>query len=1055
MKGLIDWAMSRARVTIAVLVMILGFGAMAWNTIPKEAEPDVTIPIIYVSMTLEGVSPEDGERLLLRPMEKELRAVEGVKEMRSTSFLGGANVVLEFEAGFNAEKAITDVRESVDRAKSELPTETKEPIVKEVNVSLFPVLVVTLSGPVPERTLLRLARDLRDRIETIPNVLSVRIAGDREELVEIVIDPVLVESYGLAANELATAIQRNNQLIAAGALDTGKGSFPVKVPGLFEDVRDILGMPVKVSGDAVVRVGDIASVRRTYKDRQSYARVDGQPAVALEVSKRIGTNIIETIDQVRAAASEEQARWPETVQVGFSQDKSDNIKTMLSDLQNNLAIAVVLVMIIVLASLGMRTTMLVSVSIVGSFLTAILVLSGLGQTVNIVVLFGLIFAAGNVVDGAIVVTEYADRKMAEGMERSAAYAFAAKRMAWPIIAAIGTQIAAFLPLLFWPGVVGEFMKYLPITQVATLSASVLMALVFIPVLGAWLGRRTRPGEIDTRPPEDPGTESYVRLLERAIRHPAKILLGTVAALVLVLYWYANHGNGVEFFPDVEPDLALVKVSARGNLSTDDKDALIRDVENRILALQGERREFKTIYSATRQRELGRDAAEDVIGIIQLEFADWQERRRASRILEDIRARTADLAGIRVETASQEAGPPIGKPIQIQLTARDPDALPPATAHVLDLLGRIDGLVDIEDSRPLPGIEWEVTVDRAQAARFGADVAAVGSSVRLVTNGLKFGEFRPDDSDEEIDIVARYPVADRGVEQLNQIRIQTPQGLVPIANFVSRTAKQKVSEINRVDGRRAMTVKSDVRPGVLADDKVREFQALLREEPLQAGVAVRFKGEDEEQKKAEAFLSSAFLAAIFLIFVILLAQFNSLYTVFVILTGVVLSTIGVFVGLMVTGQPFGIVMTGIGVVALAGIVVQNNIVLIDTFDQYVKSAPTVREALLRTGRERLRPVILTAFNTVLGLFPLMLAVNIDLLARVVTVDAPSSQWWIQLSTAICFGLGFSTILTLVVTPCALMLRANVAAWWRRRRPAGGAPAPVVAEVAARDLREAAE
>ncbi|BBK31757.1 multidrug resistance protein [Allostella humosa] len=990
------------------------------------------------------MSPEDAERLLLRPMEKELRSVESVKEMRSTAYLGGGNVVLEFEAGFDAQKALTDVRESVNRAKSELPQDTDEPMVKEVNVSLFPVLVVTLAGEVPERTLLRLARDLRDRLETIPAVLSVRIAGDREELVEIVIDPLRVETYGLSATDLANSISRNNQLIAAGQIDTGQGRFAVKVPGLFESLREILDMPVKVDGDAVVRVRDVAEVRRTYKDRESYARVNGQPAIALEVSKRIGQNIIETIDEVRRVTNEEKARWPDNVVVGFTQDKSDDIKMMLSDLENNLGIAVLLVMVIVLGSLGMRSTILVGVAIVGSFLAAILLLAVMGLTINIVVLFGLIFAAGNVVDGAIVVTEFADRRMAEGMGRAEAYRMAAKRMSWPIISAIGTQIAAFLPLLFWPGVVGQFMKYLPITQLVVLSASVLMALVFIPVLGAWFGRAGKADATPVEPPpDDATTRVYVGMLAWSLRRPVTVLLATVVALVGVQWWYATHGNGVEFFPDVEPDLALLNVQARGNLSTDEKDRLNREVEERILALQAERGEFATIYSSTRVRELGKDAGEDTIGIIQLEFADWQRRRKASAILADIGQRTRDLAGIHVETRRQEAGPPIGKPIQVQLDSRDPALLEPAVQHVRGLLSRIEGLKDIEDSRPLPGVEWQILVDRGQAAKFGADVASVGSSIRLVTNGLKFGEYRPDDSDDEIDIVARYPREDRGISQLGLVRVQTASGLVPIENFVTRKAAPRVSEIQRVDGRRAMMVKADVEAGLLPDDKVREFRRLLEAEPVALGVSVRFKGQDEEQQKAQEFLSKAFLAAIFLIFVILLAQFNSLYTTFVILTGVVMSTIGVFVGLLVTGQPFGIVMTGIGVVALAGIVVQNNIVLIDTFDQLVQTSPSVREALLQTGRERLRPVLLTAFNTVLGLLPLVLGINIDLFQRAITIDAPATQWWIGLSTAICFGLGFSTILTLLVTPCALMVRGNVAGWFARRRLArggGGHPAP---------------
>ena len=473
MNAIIDAAISHSRTVLGSLVLILVAGFVAFVDIPKEADPDVNIPIVYVSMHHEGISPEDAERLLVRPMEQELRGIEGVKEMRSKAYESGANVTLEFDAGFNADQALSDVREKVDLAKPELPSETDEPEVNEVNISLFPVLVVTLSGDVPERALLRLGRDLRDEIEGIMQVLEVKIAGDREELVEVIIDPVAIESYGLSPIDTVSSVASSNLLVAAGAQDTGKGRFAIKVPGLFESVGDIASMPVKIDGDSVITLGDIAEIRRGFKDPETFARVHGNRAIALEVSKRTGQNIIETVEQVRAVVESARAEWPEpmrqSIKVEYLQDKSDDIKLMLTDLQNNVLSAVVLVMVIVVAALGLRTAGLVGVAIPGSFLTAILILYIVGMTVNIVVLFSLILAVGMLVDGAIVVTEYADRKMIEGEHRRDAYALAAKRMSWPIIASTATTLVAFLPLVFWPGLVGEFMQFLPITLLMTLT----------------------------------------------------------------------------------------------------------------------------------------------------------------------------------------------------------------------------------------------------------------------------------------------------------------------------------------------------------------------------------------------------------------------------------------------------------------------------------------------------------------------------------------------------------------------------------------------------------
>jgi multidrug efflux pump len=1038
MNAIIDAAVGHSRTVLSILVLVLIAGISSYATIPKEANPDINIPIIYIPINHEGISPEDAERLLVRPMEQELRSIEGIKDMKSTAREGGANVLLEFDAGFDADLALSDVRAQIDIVKPDLPDETDEPIAREVNVGLFPVLVITLSGNVPERTLIKLANNLQRELEALPGVLEADIAGDREEILEILVDPLRLENYNISQEELVSAVTSNNQLIAAGALDTGKGRFSVKVPGLFETAKDVLDLPIKVYGDGVITLRDITDVRRGFKDATSFARINGQPGVTLEIKKRLGENIIDTVEDVRALVTERRKDWPASIEVSFIQDESTDIRRMLSDLQNNVLSAILLVMIVVIGALGLRTAGLVGLAVPTSFLFGILVLDAMGFTVNIVVLFALILSVGMLVDGAIVVTEFADRKMAEGMHRTEAYATAAKRMAWPITASTATTLAAFMPLVFWPGVVGEFMKYLPITLIVTLTGSLLMALVFVPTLG---GRIGKPGSADRRVMASlaaaetgdvrqlPGiTGVYARFLSRAIRYPILVVIAAVSVLIGVQAYYASLGRGVEFFPEVEPERSAVHVHARGNLATREKDRLVKEVEREILQVRG----IETVYARTGAPAQGQETSEDVIGVVMVEFADWDKRRPAAEILNEVRERTSHLAGIKVEVRKPDVGPPTGKDIQIELSSRYPDRLDPVVRLVRDKLESMPDVIDVEDERPLPGIEMVMDVDRAQAGRFGANIVTVGKVVQLVTNGIKVGDYRPDDADEEIDIRVRYPIEWRNIEQLDQLRLQTPNGMVPISNFVERHPEQRTGTVRRVDGLRAIKLQANVVEGVLSDDVVGQLKEWVTSADIDPEIIVRFRGADQEQKEAQQFLVKAFGVALFVMAIILITQFNSFYHAFLILTAVVLSTVGVVSGLILTGQTFGIVMTGIGIIALAGIVVNNNIVLIDTYARLQKSGMEAMEAIVRTGAQRLRPVMLTTITTIFGLLPMTLQLNIDFFTREISHGAPATQWWVQLSTAVAFGLTFATVLTLVVTPSLLALGARTSAMMERRR-----------------------
>jgi multidrug efflux pump len=832
-----------------------------------------------------------------------------------------------------------------------------------------------------------------------------------------------MKSYGIGLDQLGQLTQAFNTLIAAGALEGQSGRFAVKVPSLFEKPQDITKVPVIASPTAAVTLLDIAQIKPTFKDATSITRVNGRPAMTIEVSKRTGANLIETVDAVKYVVAQLQKQWPEAVHVTFTQDKSKVIRQMLADLQNSVVTGVLLVVVIILFVLGFRASLFIGIAIPASFLAGVLGLQMAGLTVNIVVLFSLILAVGMLVDDAIIVSEFAERRMAEGMAPREAYSVAAKRMAGPVIAATATRVAAFSPLLFWPGVVGQFMKYLPITLIATLSASLAVALFFTPTLGALLGKAA-PVPHDDRV-KDRGP--YMRGVRLALRHPGSTLALAAFLLVAVQMAYGKFGSGVEFFPSVEPDYGQVIVHGRGNLSLDEKNRAIAEVEKRVLAFAG----LGTVYTriGEQPRGLG-ELTEDTIGVIQFEFADWRARPSAHVIMDEMRTRTADIPGILVEVTAPRAGPPTGKPIQVQLSALDPTLLPAAANKVAAVLAQRSDIRDLDDGQPLPGIDWRIEVDKSQAAKYGAGVNTVGSAIQLVTNGLKATEYRPVDSDKSVDILVRFPPERRSLDQIDDLRVQTQVGHVPIGNFVERVPAQRVGYINRVNANRVTTVSANIAEGVQTAKVQQEIASELAQADLGQGVSFRLKGEDEERQKAGAFLMKAFGTAIFMIFAILLAQFNRLTSVFVVLTAVVMSTFGVLLGLLIMGQAFGVVMTGIGVIANAGVIVNNNIVLIDTYDRLRREGVAAYDAIIQTCRERARPVVLTAVTAILGVLPIAFGINVEFVAREIVVGAPATQWWIQLSTAIVFGLGFATMLTLIVTPAMLMAIENMREWRMR-------------------------
>jgi len=1041
MTRIVEWAVRNTRLVIALILVVLIAGVIAFIKIPKEADPDIPIPVLAVTVTYPGISPEDSERLLIKPLETNLRSVEGLKDITARAYQGAAVIILEFDVNFDKQKALQDVRALVDQTRSRLPTEADPPTVQEFNTSLFPVITVALSGDVPERTLFKLARDLRDRLKTIPTVLDAELSGAREEMLEIVIDPQKLESYGLTQSEMFAAISNNNRLIPAGSLDTGHGSFAIKVPGVIETASDVLNLPLRSTTESTVRLQDVASVRRTFQDASSYARMNGQPTIALEVTKRIGANIIANNEQVKQIVGEAMKSWPPGVHVNYLFDQSTYIRDQLGSLSDAIVLAIVLVMIIVVAALGLRSGLLVGVAIPTSFLMAFMGLNGIGYTVNFMIMFAMLLAVGILVDGAIIVVEYADRKMTEGHPPKQAFAEAALRMFWPVVSATATMIGAFLPMLLWPGVSGKFMSFFPITLIIILSASVIVALIFLPVLGGFFGKAPPPDPQHEKAieasetgdwKEIPGiTGRYAHLADWLTHNPGRVFLGAAGLVVVVIGLFAAFNRGVEFFVDTDPDQAVVLISARGNLSAKETRDIVMGVNAIVAGVPG----IKSMYASTggNNHALNNTGGVPVdnVGRITVELKDFKERGPGKKILEEIRSRTANLAGIHVEVREPQQGPPTGKALMIDVSSDNYQALSATVAHMRKYLDAQPELRDLEDTRPLPGIEWNLDIDRETASRFGANAQTIGTAVQLVTNGVLVGKYRPDDADDEIDIRVRYPEDERGVHALDNLRVPTANGVVPISNFVRRVPAQQVRDIERINGHRVYHVRANLKvqctdevktdciaEKILPSQEVAKVKAWLATQVLPEDVRVQFKGADEQQDESGAFLIEAAFLALFLIAIVLLALFNSFYHSGIILVAVVLAMIGALLGMVVMGQTFSIIMTGTGMLALAGIVVNHNIVLIDTFHRLRDSGMEPIEAVIRSSAQRLRPVFLTTVTAIGGLLPMMFGIEINFATREITVGGPNASMWIQLSTAIVFGLAFSKMITLGLVPAML-------------------------------------
>ena len=1042
MKAFIIGAVKKSRTSLSVLLLLVLSGFYALNFLPKATEPQVNFPGAYIGVGYEGVSPEDSERLLAKPLENALRTISGVIDVRSVSQTGYSAVVVEFDQDVDIDDALYDVRVKVEEARAELPLDAKEPTIREFTSTDDPILTISVASDIlPQRVLVNLTQDLQDLIETHPNVLQAELNGVPEDLIEAIVDKSKLESYGISMSQLYQAVSNNNRVIPAGFQDTGSGRFAVNVPSVFSTLEDIETLPIKVSGNSVVTLKDVADVSLTFKDRGGYSRVNGQQSLSIDVQKRLGTNIIDTVTDIRAMVEEEVENFPEGVNLTFVRDDSEWALSMISELQGNVLTAIVLVMIVVLAALGFRTSMLVGLAIPFSYLFALLVLLVLGKEFNFMVMFGMLIAMGMTIDGSIVVTEYAERKLAEGMNRVEAYSAAATRMFWPVLSSTTTTLIAFSPLMFMPGF-GAFMRDMPITVFCVLVGSLLYSLVFAPILGALFGGLAKQSEdeindIRLLESSDPlslkgATGSYARSINRYLDTPGQTISIILGAIILCIGLWAQHGKGIMYFPKVAPQFAEVDILARGNLAVDEIRDIVVEAEQKILDV--EEIEMLSVWSNSGGRPgLGRrSGSSDKVGGMFVEF--WTEEDAVSdldgfEIIDVLRDRFTDTSGYIVQVEAQEGGPPIGKPLQLSVTGNNEKRIVSAVKQIRNYVESLGSFVDIEDSTVTRGIEWELQINRTKAAQYGAGLSDVGASVQMVTNGIKVGEYRPLNLDREVDIRVRFPKSERNIDQLGNLNVQTMKGLVPVSSFVDTNIKPATKSITRKDGKRVHSLSARVVDGAIPSVQIKKVKDWLETVDLGQGIAVSDDGFDKYNQEAAEFLILGFITMLFVMLIVLVAQFNSFYQSIIVLSAILLSFGGVFISLLILDRSFSTLQTGISCVALAGIVVNNNIVLIDTFNLLKRNNPgsSTKSLALRSAILRLRPVFLTSFTTIAGLLPIALGYSIDLVNRSIKTGSYITSFWEQMAGSLVVGLTVATILTLVVTPCALAFSDSLRAF----------------------------
>jgi multidrug efflux pump len=1025
-----QYALKRQVTVLALLVLIVVAGVYCYVTLPRESFPDITIPYVFVTTTYEGVAPEDMEELITIPIERKLKGIDDVEEIRSTSAEGLSTVAIKFLPKVDIDDALQKVREKVDQAKNDLPAELEnDPVIKEVNFSDLPVIRVVLSGPLSLRRLQNLAEDIQDRLESIPGVLEARLTGGLEREIHVEFDLDRVGAYNVPFSSIVGSVTNSNVNMPSGSMDIGEGKYLVRVPEDFQHPSEIFSIVAFVRDGKPVYLRDVATIKDAFKDPLTRSRINQEKSVTIAVLKRSGENIVRVTDEVKRVIKEMRPELPQSLKIDLTADQSNDVRLMVSDLENNIISGLILVLAVIFVFIGGQSAVFVALAIPYSMFITFTLLAGFNITLNMVVLFSLILSLGMLVDNGIVIVENIYRHMQQGASRQEAAAVGTDQVAWPVITSTLTTLGAFVPMLFWPGVMGEFMRFLPETLIMALTASLFVALVINPVLSARYQKLKNTQSI--RNPKDKESlvkRFYLMILKWSLGHRLVVIASAVILLVGAVLGYVFFGKGVEFFPETEPRRAYVNIKAPEGTNLDTSDKLVAEIE-KIVAPYKDIRYVISNIGAVGGDPFSQGGTGTHISRVVLDFKDFHDRSRpSSEIIKEVRQKISNTVyGADVQVEKEEEGPPTGPPINIEISGEDIMVLGELAARVRRVIKDIPGLVDLKDNFVRGKPEIAVQVDKEKAALMGLDTYTIAYTVKSAINGVKAGVYR--EGKDEYDIIARLPENDRNsIESLKRITVSGPQGEpIPLTSLATVSLGSGIGAIMRLDQKRVVTVSGDA-SGRLANDVIKEINARLSQQMnWPKGYRYRFTGEQQEQAKAQAFLSKAFFACIAIILLILFTEFNSFVTPLIIMASVLFSLIGVFIGLLVTGTAFGIIMTGIGVISLAGVVVNNAIVLIDYINQLMARGLESTEALLRAGLVRFRPVMLTAITTILGLLPMATGVSFDFRKMTLDIGGESSQWWGPMAVAVIFGLGFATLLTLILVP----VMCSVAHSWRRR------------------------
>ncbi len=1002
--------------TFVLMFIVIVLGFQSYIKLPKESSPDIKIPYIIVSTPYFGVSPEDMENLVTRPIERKLKGLADVKEIRSTSQESYSTVVIEFVAGTDVDNALQKVREKVDLAKPDLPKDAEDPVLSEINFSDLPIMILNISGKMGLVGLKQIAEDLKDEIETIPGVLNVNITGGLTREVQVNVDPQRLRYYNLGVEDVIEAVQNEHLNTPGGSIDLGTTKYLVRVPGEFVVPENMKNIVVKVEGGRPIFMRDLAQVIYSFKERDSISRLNGEETVSLAITKRSGSNLIEIADRVKAQIETMKQKVPVGVEMSITGDQSTDIRKMVKELENNIISGLVLVVLVLLVVMGTRNAFLVGTAIPLSMLLTFLVLRIMGETMNMVVLFSLILAVGMLVDNAIVIVENIYRHHQEGKTIPQAALAATNEVAIPVATSTLTTVVAFAPLLFWPGIVGEFMYYLPLTVIISLTASLFVALVFNPAICSRFMKPSQQHRVIEASEQNLGMvlRSYLRFLRAAMKRPLLTFSASVGLLIAVAMLYGVFGHGVEFFPDTDPNKVYVDVNAPSGTNLETSDKMVRQVEQVVKVLPDVKNCVANVGSQGSDMNFSFGGGTPNKSRVMVDMADFDDRSQSSRLTRDqLREKLTGITGADIEVNQEENGPPTGDPINIEIAGDDYQVLGRLAGAIREQIRGVAGVVDIKDDYDAALPEIRVTVDREKAALLGLNTRDVAMTVRTAVNGTEASKYRI--GEDEYDITVRYAKDSRAsVEDLQRVNVFHEGEQIPLPNIARIESSSGVGTIQHKDLKRVVTVSAKV-DGRNENTALHECMDKLAKYNLPTGYFIEFTGQNEEQNESQEFLTQTFFVALFLIALVLISQFNSLILPLIIMFSVILSLIGVLIGLMVTGTSFGIIMTGLGVISLAGVVVNNAIVLIDYIQQLRHRGLEKVDAVITAGLVRFRPVMLTAITTVLGLVPLATGIGFNFIDFKWEIGGESSQWWGPMAIAVIFGLTFATLLTLVYVP----------------------------------------